>query len=303
VNAADLPFAALPGEDIREVVPLSPGYDDHANDVWRVTTPSCTVVVRAPRPDLGDSGNPFWAGARQLFGLDPRDLRPIPGLHEHLRDDLGLPAPRVLATGDTNGRPWLVTEYLPGEALPDLTDAPDALLTQLGAWLARLHRDTSPCWGDLAGNRREPLHAFPRRLAETIDTLTHRFHGDDPAFTRTARELLGEIDALPVPICAAPVMLDIDPTQFLADGERLTGLIDTEAIVLGPPELELVALEPLLDEASAAAFRAGYGPLPDLDAVRPFYRYLSLLMEVQGDLPLAEWMHGPRWLSDGGTDR
>lgn len=302
MNAVDLPFAALPGETVREVVPLSPGYDEHANDVWRVTTPARTVIVRAPRPGLGDLDNPFWAGAWHLFGLDPGDLRPIPCLHQHLRDDLDLPAPRVLASGATNDRPWLVTEYLPGENLPDLTTAPDVLLTQLGAWLARLHHDASPQWGNLAGTRREPLTTFPQRLAETIEMLTRRFHGHDAAFVETAHELIRTIDTLPEPAQAAPIMLDIDPTQFLRAGPRLTGLIDTDAVVLGPPELELVSLEPLLNKRSAANFRAGYGPLPALEAVRPHYRFLSLLMEVQGDVPLAEWMDGPRWLDDEGNE-
>lgn len=302
MNAADLPFAALPGENIREPVPLSPGYGDHANDVWRVTTPTHTVIVRAPRPHTGDLNNPFWAGARHLFGLDPQDLTPIPRFHQHVRDDLDLPAPRVLASGVSGGRPWLVTEHVPGEALPDLTTAPDALLIQLGAWLARLHHDDSPQWGNLAGTRREPLSTFPTRLAETIDMLTHRFHASDPTLTAIANRLSGAIPTMPVPTRAAPIMLDIDPTQFLRDGARITGLIDTDAVVLGPPELELISLEPLLDERSAAAFRAGYGPLPSLAAVRPFYRFLSLLMEVQGDVPLAEWMGGPRWLDGEGIE-
>lgn len=299
MNAATLPFADLLGEPVLAAAPHSPGYDDHANDVWRVTTPTRDVVVHAPRSGMGDLGNPFWAGAQMLFGHDPRDLRPIGPLHDHLRDDLGLPAPRVLGSGVSDGRPWLVTELLPGHALGNLMETPDALLSQLGSWLERLHNDASSAWGNLTGSRREPLTTFPRWLAKTIDALTGRFHKGDPAFIAQARELVADIGAMPVPTRAAPIMLDIDPTQFLSADDELTGLIDTDAVVLGPPELELVALEQLLDECSAAAFRAGYGPLPVLAAVRPFYRFLCLLMEVQGDVPLAEWMRGPHWLGDG----
>lgn len=299
MRAVTLPFADLLGEPVLGAAPLSPGYDDHANDVWRVTTPTREMVVRVPRSGMGDLANPFWAGARLLFDLDPRDLSPIAPLHDHLRDDLGLPAPRVLASGVAGDQPWLATELLPGRALPDLTATSDAVLTQLGGWLARLHHDTSRQWGNLTGTSRQPLAAFPPRLARTIDTLTRRFHGNDPAHVAMARELVTGIGALPAPSRAAPIMLDIDPTQFLVDGEQLSGLIDTDAVVLGPPELELIALEPLLDRRGAAAFRAGYGPMPELGAVRPFYRFLCMLMEVQGDVPLAAWMECPCWLGHG----
>lgn len=303
MDAATLPFADLLGEPVRAVTPLSPGYEDHANDVWQVTTPTRAAVVRIPRPEMGDSRNPFWAGARLLFGLDPRDLAPIGPLHDHLRDDLGIPAPRILASGTTDDRPWLVTELLPGSALPDLADTSDSLVTQLGAWLARLHRDASDHWGDLAGHRREPLATFPRRLAGTVEALTGQFHAGDAAYIAAMQDILARIAAMPTPSHAAPVMLDIDPTQFLRVDDCLTGLIDTDAVVLGPPELELIALEPLLDARTAAALRAGYGPLPALDVVRPIYRFLALLMEVQGDPPLDEWMEGPPWLGAGGDER
>lgn len=294
--AADLPFAALPDERILEFTPLSPGYEDHANDVWRVTTTGRTVVVRAPRPDLGAPANPFWAGAQALFGLDPRDLSPIPHLHAHLHHDLGIPTPSVLTSGVAGDRPWLVMEHIRGETMPDLTASPDALLVQLGSWLARLHDDPSPAWGNLTGTQREPLATFPRRLAETITTLTHTFHRDDPGHIEAANRLIEIAAAMPAPARAAPIMLDIDPSQFLRDGERLVGMIDTDAVVLGPPELELALLEPLLDARGATAFRAGYGPLPDLRSVRLVYRLLGSLMEVQGHIPLATWMNAPRWL-------
>lgn len=300
MHVATLPLADLLGEPVLAASPLSPGYEEHANDLWRVTTPSREVVVRAPRASTGDPGNPFWAGARLLFGLEPRDLTPIGPLHEHLRHDLSIPAPRVLSSGMTDGQPWLVTELLPGEALPDLTATPDALVTQLGGWLSRLHGDRSAHWGDLAGHRREPLAAFPAYLARTIKDLTRRFHPHDPAYQETQRDILARIATMPKPGHAAPIMLDIDPTQYLATGDRLTGLVDTDAIVLGPPELELVALEPLLDARTAVAFAAGYGQMPDLGPVRPIYRYLTLLMEVQGDPPLAEWMAAPHWLHERG---
>lgn len=94
----------------------------------------------------------------------------------------------------------------------------------------------------------------------------------------------------------APIMLDLDPTQFITDGTDLTGLVDLEVYAYGPPAFELCMLEYLLDAAQAADFRIGYErvrPLPDLQDVRPLYRYLGLLLAVQGRVPYEQWMNIP----------
>jgi hypothetical protein len=91
-------------------------------------------------------------------------------------------------------------------------------------------------------------------------------------------------------------MIDTDPTQYLADGQRLTALVDTEAYVVVPREMDFIALEYLLDPPGAAAVARGYNsiqPLPDLSAVRPVYRYLYRLLEAQGGAELEIWMAHP----------
>lgn len=48
-------------EPIRSVQALSPGYDDHASDVWLVQTDTQENVVRASRMK-GEPDNDFWWG-------------------------------------------------------------------------------------------------------------------------------------------------------------------------------------------------------------------------------------------------
>ena len=89
----------------------------------------------------------------------------------------------------------------------------------------------------------------------------------------------------------------MDPTQFLYDGGKVTALVDTEAYGLGPRELDFVALEYCLEESTAQRMAEGYRsvlPLPDLAAVRTPYRFLYLLLAVQGHVGLEEWMARPR---------
>lgn len=89
-------------------------------------------------------------------------------------------------------------------------------------------------------------------------------------------------------------MIDIDPSQFLTDGSQLTGIVDTEAYVIAPRELDFIGLEYILDEQSAAEFRAGYEsllPIPNLTECRLPYRYFYRLLSVQGSVDIGQWMN------------
>ncbi|HZR43443.1 MAG TPA: hypothetical protein VFB12_25235 [Ktedonobacteraceae bacterium] len=91
-------------------------------------------------------------------------------------------------------------------------------------------------------------------------------------------------------------MIDMDPTQFLTDGGRLTALVDTEAYAVGPCELDFIALEYVLDQRGAAALTKGYNtirPLPDLSRVRSVYRYFCRLIGIQKKTDLETWMAQP----------
>lgn len=59
----DLQF--LFNEQIREISELSPGYKDHASDVWLVKTDSQEVVVRSSRM-MDEPNNDFWWGCQKL---------------------------------------------------------------------------------------------------------------------------------------------------------------------------------------------------------------------------------------------
>jgi hypothetical protein len=96
-----------------------------------------------------------------------------------------------------------------------------------------------------------------------------------------------------VPSYSTFIMIDMDPTQFLSDGKAITGLVDTEAYVIAPRELDFIGLEYMLDYKAASHFKRGYRrvlELPDLSMVRKPYRYLYRLLSVQGDVNIKEWL-------------
>ncbi|HEY9075433.1 MAG TPA: aminoglycoside phosphotransferase family protein [Anaerolineaceae bacterium] len=282
---------ALFAEPVLDIEFLDPGYTDHGSDVWRVTLASRTVIVRASR--LGQSGGPFWEGLEYLFGVDPRPVHRMGRLNALLRQLGAFPVPAVLSQGYLGTREAVVVEHLPGEPLPELNQLPSALLENFGVSLARLHSCCLDWFGTVTDEIRRPLEEFHPRLAGSLELLTNRWYADRPEICAILPEMLDQAKRLPAPRYSCPVLIDQDASQYLWDGAHITGLVDTEAFAAAPPELDLVGMEYLLNRRSAAALARGYRsvmPLPRLDGVRRLYRFLYLLLDVQGETALQEWM-------------
>ncbi len=281
-------------EPILEQLYLDPGYSGHANDVWLVRTSHEQVVVRAFR---GVLEGPFWEGCRYLFGIDPSRLFNLEPLNALLARCSPIPVPRVLRKGVVDGRQCVVVEYMPGRVLDNFRSQPDCSLEQLGRAMAQIHAHRFEWWGSPVGDLRLPLSEFHLRLIATLCMLISTTYAGDEKIVAALEPMCAAASVLPTPAAGALVMVDLDPTQFLTDGERITALVDTEAYVIAPRELDFVGLEYILDRRTAAAFVCGYQsvlPLPDLAPVRPVYRYLYRLLEVQGDHDLDEWMAWPQ---------
>ena len=285
---------ALFDEPILEQTYFDAGYSGHASDVWLVRTAGGSAVARAIR--WSELGGSFWSGCHHLFGIDPRRVFDLEPLNAQLAQISPIPAPRVLRKGVLDGREWVVVEYMPGSPLESFRGQPAELLEQFGHALARVHSRRFADYGSPSGHVRYPLDGFFARVAETLRMLASTFNPDDERITAALEPVCRAALALPPPASMALVMVDLDVGQYLSDGSRITAVVDTEGYVVGPPEFDLIGLEYLLDQAGAAAFTRGYHsvlPLPVLSPVRTIYRYLYLLLEVQGEVDFEEWMGRP----------
>ena len=95
-------------------------------------------------------------------------------------------------------------------------------------------------------------------------------------------------------------MPDLRWDQFLRQQDKLSALVDLDAIVYGPRTLEFVLLEYLLDPSQAECFAAeyqNYQVIPDLTDVRLPYRLLLFSMNVLGETDLDEWLNHPHRFS------
>lgn len=131
-------------------------------------------------------------------------------------------------------------------------------------------------------------------MIQTSKELIKRFHSHNPKIRNRLKEFISQTASLPVPKEASFILIDMDPTQFLTDGQKITGLVDTEAYAIGPREYDLIGY--VFTKTEATAFRKGYetiSPLPNLTQCREPYRYLYRLLSVQGSVDLDEWMEHP----------
>src|SRR5262249_46479788 len=137
---------------------------------------------------------------------------------------------------------------------------------------------------------------FPARLVETMRQLVEKEYRGEPRIRAELEPICLDAGRLPLPDAGSLVLVDIGSGQFLTDGQRLTALVDTEAYVIGPRELDFIGLEYCLDPPSVVPFLAGYRsvlPLPTLSPVRSVYRYLYRLLGVRGQVDLEESMGWP----------
>lgn len=277
-------------DPIRAVEQLDPGIEDHGSLVFRVTTEREIAIARSFR--LNEVAGPFWGNLRLLFGLEPVRASEVAAVFRLLGAMSPIPVPSVMRSGAANGREWVVVELMRGTPLDAFATLDDRGLVEFGRALATIHARRFDTLGTPSGSVRFPPGEFPGRLARTLRAALVS-HPGQAAF---AVEMCERAERLAPPKGGALVMPDIAPWQFLRRGRRITALIDVDAYVVGPRELELVFLEYFVDERAAELIGCGYErvlELPPLGAARAVYRVLGYVLDILPGIELETWMGWP----------
>ncbi|WP_100404294.1 phosphotransferase [Bacillus solitudinis] len=280
-------------ESIKEIHELNPGYENHASDVWLVKTDRQEVVVRSSRM-VEEPNNDFWWGCKKLFGIDPRQVYELENVNNILNNITSIPVPKIINKGKASSRQFVVVEKLNGEVVQSFIGQPSTVLQSLGEGLARIHQYKENYVGTPSGNFKVKLEEFNQHLKDTMTELVSRFYYNQEQIKSKLAEIHNLINELPSPEYSSFVLVDMDPTQFLSNEKVITGLVDTEAYVIAPRELDFIGLEYVLDEKSAKEFKSGYEKvmeIPDLTKCREPYRYLYRLLSVQGKVDLNVWLN------------
>lgn len=252
------------------------GLDAEAGELGELGGGGFATVWRAALADGRDVvvkvGPP--AGVR-LLGYE-RGLIAAEADYFRLVGDLA-PVPVVLAAADD----WVITTLLPGRPLTEVADG-DAVRTELGAAVARIHRVTGPHFGYTGG--RAAAGDWPTAFAAMIDGLR-----TDAAAWEVPLPNLDKLDLSVLAPVTRPALLHFDlwDGNVLASGDRLTGLVDGERHLYGDPLLDLVspALFRRIEDEPGHPFLRGYPvDLDDAACTRlTLYRiHLYLLMITEG---------------------
>jgi Ser/Thr protein kinase RdoA (MazF antagonist) len=203
----------------------------------------------------------------------------------------GIPATRYLAMEESRTRlpvRFAVTSYLPGQALTNFLDHPDiaGAFRQLGALLERLHRISVQGYGRFDSTSVASHEDFIRAMiAHGLENFA-RFGPDDGLGRRLAAFLDSHFDSV-VPHSAGPVFGhdDLHPGNVLVtetpEGSlEICGIIDFGNARGADAVFDLAKCLFICTHdapGSAAAIRAGYGPIAhrDPEAALAFYTTLQ----------------------------
>jgi len=193
-------------------------------------------------------------------------------------------------------REYVVVELLQGETLDSFNGLSDNELRRLGKNLAQIHSYKINYLGNPLGTFKIGINNINNHLIHAMKEIVNEFYLDNSKIVNYLPQMEQILSELPIPEYTTFVLVDIDPSQFIAQKGIITGLVDTEAYVIAPREFDFIALEYVLDSRSAKLISEGYEfilPIPDLRSVRTVYRYLYRLIEIQGDDDIDEWLLCP----------
>jgi aminoglycoside phosphotransferase (APT) family kinase protein len=287
----------FPGKEICEVVNIEGG---NANDIWQVETDDGCYIIKITRttPDHQQS---FWYGLYTTFGLDLRAALPYrKELVEFINQHSQLQIPKVMHVDTSRqliSKPYIITEYLRGEPVV-LEEAADSstLVYQMGEHLGRLHKARMETWGCFPQEPHLEPEQWKRRLPGVLSKLARRWEQNREAIDKQVEEIKPRIDQLPEPARFSLILPDLRPDQFTQQDGRLLALVDVESHVVGPRELDWIALEYSLRPEDVPHFIAGYEKhlaAPRLADVRQVYRFLYFLTNILGWTGLTAWMNAP----------
>lgn len=285
----------FPCEEIINVKELSPGYDDHASDIWYVKTQRREVIVRASGIIDVNCETSFFKSLNILFGIDPSNTFALEALNNTLRGFNAFIYPKILEKHKID-REYIVLELLQGTTLESFVGLSAEELKKFGSNLAKIHSRQMNYFGNPSGTFKIDMEKVNKHIICCMKKIINEFYLDNQKILNYLPQMERVLNDLPAPKYSSFVLVDIDPTQFIAVNGIITGLVDTESYVIAPRELDFIALEYVLDENSAKFISEGYEAilsLPDLKPVRTVYRYLYRLIDVQDGEDIDEWLSQP----------
>jgi len=267
--------------------PVAAQFADSSHQLWFCDTAAGELVLKvADKATIRQSA--FWQGVNRLFALNfPASLADTADIQTFLCALSPLQIPTCLHASSS----FLLCQRLGGGTL-QAEELNPSMIKQLAQHIAVLHQQRSEHWGAFT-NPKFSATQWSSRLRQTLAYLATHTEVNLPSVV-LGNALKQAADIAPDRL--VPVMLDLRWDQFLTEDKKLSALVDLDAFVWAPRELDLVLLECLLDKPQAQIFLETYQqtqPLPDLTPVRTAYRVLLFLMHILGETDSQKWLAKP----------
>lgn len=263
-------------------------FEDSTHQLWRCNTSDGPMMLKiCQQPRLEKSG--CWQIIENLFGRYlPRDLANIDTIQSTIEQHGSIPLPELVSwSGASEIFPaYILNRFVDGNML-EASHLNEIMIAQLATHIAQLHQLEYPYWGDLSQPQREAKR-WPQALQQTLSDQAKVSNINQDWLSQALTQLKQLKQAT-----FTPIMLDNRWDQYLFEADRIKALVDIDAFVAGPKELELVLLEYQLNSREAALFTETYQqflPMPELSQIRLSYRLLLFLMNALGETDLNKWM-------------
>ncbi len=271
-----------------QATPLPKMFDDSTYQLWHCDTVEGEFMLKVCDGNAV-ANSTFWQGMSLLFDVQlPAQLAEFKGVYDLISQHSPLMIPDHIASDSENKnkqqRAFILTKMMPG-SMVEANDVDNAMVKVLAKHISQLHVQKQTIWGR-AAQPELALDDWPIRLQHTLTTLAAP--QDIPE--NLLAEALSQAKTIKADF-AVPIMLDLRWDQFLQQNGKLSTLVDLDAIVYAPRELELVLLEYILTAEQAIIFKSEYQHAIDLSQVRASYRLLLFMMNILGEKAINLWMN------------
>lgn len=260
-------------------------YEDSTHQLWHCQTTDGEMVLKVCN-HASVAKSHFWLGLNHLFDANfPTNLREIHLTHDFLAQYGTLKVPDLIAA---SANQFVLTRFFPGVDL-DANEVDDKWVVKLAKHISQLHQCTYKNWGDLHAPQFS-AQEWSTRLQQTLALLAEKSSITlDKAWLNEILVQAGQLQETEF----VPIMLDLRWDQMRQLGENELALIDLDAFVIAPKNLDLVLLEYILSPAQWLLFKAQYcqsHAWPDYTQQKPCYQLLLFFMNILGETNLTRWM-------------
>ena len=273
---------------IKSAEPIASQFDDSTHQLWYCDTVDGSMVLKICNQHTIQQST-FWQGMNSLFNADfSSSLGKIEMIYHYMDANSPLAIPAFVAA---EAETFVLAKWLEGDTV-NSASLTDGMVIQLAEHLSELHQHSQATWG--AFHHAElKAEQWPIRLQNTLQSLAESQLEKIPdAMLAMALEQAKSVQ----PENFVPIMPDLRWDQFLKRNDHLSALVDLDAMVWGPVELDFVLLEYLLSEQQCQLFTQRYEKhhkIPSLTRVRKPYRLLLFMMHVLGEQDIDVWMQAP----------